>query len=358
VLNDFVEYWAAAKLFLAGGNPYSPTELLKVERSIGWSHADPLLMWNPPWTLPLILPLGLLDYDTAQFAWFLLHSVIIFVGAQILWQIYAGDPKKRHHQLVSVLAFVPVYFALLLGQIGAVILAGLVAFLFFVERKAWFFAGASLSLASVKPHLLYLFWIALVFWTLHEYCWRLALGAVVATLAMAVMPLWWNPATYVQYAQLLSSRDVVNPIEWATPTLGTALGLLFGNPNGPMRWLPSIIGTVWFVWYWSSRRRNWNWIAEMPLILLVSVATASFAWTFDYVVLLPAVVQCAVWIGRNTAKRQPYTVIGIYVCLSAALVLGKAIAINDFWYFWYAPMLLLLYIHLQKRQLSTTQVSL
>ena len=139
-----------------------------MEKSVGWSNSEVLVMWNPPWTLPLILPLGMLDYDTAQLLWFLFHSVIIFVGAQILWQFYAGEPNKARSGLLSVLIFPPVYFALLLGQIGPVILLGIIGLFFFIQRKWWFFAGASLSLVSIKPHISYLLWIVVVLWVVRE----------------------------------------------------------------------------------------------------------------------------------------------------------------------------------------------
>lgn len=314
-------------------------------------------MWNPPWTLPLISPMGMLDYDTAQFIWFLFHSLIIFVGAQLLWQCYRGESKNGRYGLLTVLVFPPIYFALLLGQIGPVILLGILGFLFFAQRRLWFFAGASLSLVSIKPHVSYLLWIALIFWVVKEHGWQLAVGAALAGLLLVLMPLSWNPAIYTNYAELFSSHAVVQPNEWATPTLGTALGVLSGNRSGAMRWLPSIMGAFWLLWYWSHHRTDWKWIIETPLILLVSVATASFAWTFDHVVLLPAVVQCAVWMGtKNVATQQRYIVIGAYLGLAAVLVLSKTIGLNDFWSFWYAPMLLLLYLHL-RRLPAVAQVS-
>ena len=349
MINDFVEYWAAAKLLLASGNPYSPTELLSMESSVGWSKSEPLVMWNPPWTFPLILPLGMLDYDTAQLIWFLLHSLIIFVGAQILWQFYTDEPKTARYSLLSVLIFPPIYFALLLGQIGPVVLLGIIGWLFFVQRKSWFFAGASLSLVSIKPHISYLLWIAVVLWVLREKSWRLGLGAGVAELLLMLTPLCWNAAIYTQYAELLSSHAVVQPAEWATPTLGTAMGVLLSDPNGAMRWLPSALGALWLLWYWSLHRAAWNWILETPLILLVSVATASFAWTFDQVILLPAAVQCAVWMTNETLpQQQRLIVICLYLIFAAVLVVGKMIGVNDFWYFWFAPLLLLLYLYVRR----------
>jgi len=37
MINDFIEYWAAAKLLLSGGNPYSAEQLLQLQRTVGWS---------------------------------------------------------------------------------------------------------------------------------------------------------------------------------------------------------------------------------------------------------------------------------------------------------------------------------
>jgi hypothetical protein len=50
MVNDFIEYWAAAKLLLSGGNPYSTEQLLQLQRTVGWSKNEALLMWNPPGT--------------------------------------------------------------------------------------------------------------------------------------------------------------------------------------------------------------------------------------------------------------------------------------------------------------------
>lgn len=47
-INDFIEYWASARLLLTGNNPYSLSELSSLQKSVGWNHDKPLIMWNPP----------------------------------------------------------------------------------------------------------------------------------------------------------------------------------------------------------------------------------------------------------------------------------------------------------------------
>lgn len=348
MINDFIEYWTAAKLLLSGGNPYSPAELLQSQQALGWTQPVPLIMWNPPWTLTFTLPIGLLDYGSAQFAWFLLHALIIFVGAQVLWQIYGGNPQQSRYAWLSVLTFAPTYFVLLLGQIGPMILLGLIGFLFFAQKRAWSYAAASLALVSIKPHLLYLLWLALFLWMLNERQWRAGFGLLVAGIVVAFIPLLWNTEIYSQYLQLLRSGDALRPLDWATPSLGTTMAELLAIRAAWIRWLPSVAGGLWFLWYWSRHAANWDWVSELPLVLLVSIVTASFAWTFDHVVLVPAVVQCAMWVSKSKSRRWRWLVVSIHVLLTGVLLVSKIFVLNDFWYFWLAPTFLLFYLYVRQ----------
>ncbi len=56
---DFLEYWAAGRLLAFGDNPYDGDRMHALEHAAGRTE-DGILMWNPPRTLPLVLPFGLL----------------------------------------------------------------------------------------------------------------------------------------------------------------------------------------------------------------------------------------------------------------------------------------------------------
>ena len=258
MINGFVEYWAAARLFVSGGNPYSPAELFKTQEAIGWNEAAALLMWNPPWALSFIWPLGFLDYDTAQFIWFLLHTLIVFIGAQLLWRIYDGPAVTARYAAFAVLTFAPLYFVLLLGQIGPLILLGLIVFLLAVKKQSWMLAGAGLALVALKPHLLHLFWLALFLWFIKARHWRSLLGMAVGAGAAMVFPLLLNREIYARYIDLYSSAGIVRPEDWATASLGTALGAILGIENIWLRVLPTIGGVLWLLWYWRGHAAGWN----------------------------------------------------------------------------------------------------
>jgi hypothetical protein len=347
--NDFVEYWAAARLFVSGGNPYSPAELFRTQQGAGWTEPMPLLMWNPPWTLSFIWPFGLPEHDESQFLWFLLHTVIIFLGAQLLWRIYDGPPRQVRCAWLAVLTFAPVYFVLLLGQIGPLILLGLIGFLAAAKKRWWSLAGASLTLVSIKPHLLYLLWLAVGLWICKERCWRALFGLTVGAVVALGMPLILVPEIYSYYGHMFSSGGIVHPMEWATPSLGTVFAELFRIRGMWIRWTPPLAGVAWFIWYWRIHSEGWNWLDRLPLVLLVSVTSASFVWTFDHVVLLPALVQCAVWLSLREAYGRHKSLIVLYLAVNAILLFGKLHIHNDLWYFWAAPVFLVLYLWLRAK---------
>jgi hypothetical protein len=357
MMNDFVEYWAAAQLLLSGGNPYSPEELLKLQASVGWAESSALIMWNPPWTLVFLWPFGLISYDTAQFIWFLVHTLIIFLGAQVLWAIYGGGVEKKRMAGIAVLTFAPVYFVLLIGQIGPLILLGVIGFLAAAKKESWAWAGASLVLISVKPHLLYLVWLAFFFWVVTEKCWRAVLGLIIAGAIAALLPLAIDGEIYSQYVQLFSASGIVRPTEWATPSLGTALGELFSIRAAWLRWLPTLFGTLWLLWYYRRHSTAWDWSSHLPLISLVSVATASFVWTFDQVVLLPALIQATVWWANTRGSSVSKLILAGYLVMMATALAAKVIVRNDLWYFWLGPMLVLCYLALQKTSARRAKIA-
>jgi hypothetical protein len=357
MMNDFVEYWAAAQLLLSGSNPYSPEELLKLQSSVGWAESSASIMWNPPWTLAFLWPFGLISYDTAQFIWFLFHSLIIFLGAQVLWAIYGGAVEKKRMAGIAVLTFAPVYFVLLIGQIGPLILLGVIGFLAAAKREAWVWAGASLVLIAIKPHLLYLIGLAFFFWVVMQKCWRAMLGLIIAGAIAALLPLAIDAEIYSQYVRLFSASGIVRPIEWATPSLGTAVGEIFSIRAAWLRWLPTLFGTLWLLWYYHRHSNAWDWPLHLPLISLVSVATASFVWTFDQVVLLPALIQATVWWTNTRATSMSKMILSSYLIMMALVLLAKVFVRNDLWYFWLTPMLLLYYLALPKTSARRAKIA-
>ncbi len=90
---------------------------------------------------------------------------------------------------------------------------------------------------------------------------------------------------------------------------------------------------------WRSR---WSWPAELPVLVLASLATAPFAWVYDEVVaVLPLVQLAAVWSAAGVVPR-PHTLVA-FVAFDVAVLAMNVARVDPFWYVWTPFALLVLY---------------
>jgi hypothetical protein len=335
---DLVEYWSAARLLVHGENPYSPSRMLAIEKSAGSNQADPLLMWNPPWTLAFVAPMGWLSYRATYLLWLAINFAILVICANKLWIYYGGSPEKRFVAWIIALTFVPTLTVLGLGQIGPLILLGITLFLLWRDSHPWL-AGAVTVLIGIKPQLCYLFWIALLFWVIRERRWRVLAGAAIAFAAATLVPLLFRPSIFADYAgQFYAARLLRNP----SPNLGTLLRGWLSPSTDWMQFVPSVLGGAWFVWDWR-RKVEWEWPAGMPLLLVVSIASTSYGWVFDHVVLLPAVFQIATLMAYRRDADRNWAVAVSYFLVNAGIVACIGLRAVGIAYAWVAPAWLVLY---------------
>jgi hypothetical protein len=346
-VDDFVEYWAAGKLNLIGGNPYSPEELLPLQFQVGRHHGIPVMMWNPPWTLAVIMPFAYLDYPFARFLWFLGHTAILVFCANYLWRYYGGANDKAWVAILITLTFLPSLFALKTGQISALLLLGLVCFLSWIERRTWGLLSLAILLMSIKPHILYLLIFAFFWWSLRNGQWNFFLISGIGIILGTEIALIINPHVLSQYSYAISTYP---PYQFATPTIGGILRFYIGLEYVWLQFLPPILGLMWFFLYWRRKGLTWNWPQQLPLLIIFSVLTASYGWTCDYVVLLLPIILVAQAILRQGLKWTSLFLIILYLSINLQMVLqvqqGNS---NDFWFLWVIPALsgwYLLAIHL------------
>jgi hypothetical protein len=341
---DFVEYWAAARLFAQGDNPYSPSELLEVERGAGWRSAEPLIMWNPPWVLPLLLPFGYLSFTIAQFFWLLLHALALLIAAQCLWKIYFPDGKSARPSWIVVLTFVPTLFVLIIGQITPLVAVGGAWFLYSIrERRDWA-ASAGLALLSFKPHLLFLFWIILALWVWQRRLWGLMKSCLVGGFTVALLPLLFDAQIYSKYLALYDQPGITKPLDWPAPTLRNVIRIFLGLESPWLEFLPTVIGAIWVLYYWQRHKNHWFWHEKFPLVTLVSVVSGFFVWTYDHVVMLPALCQAGAWIARSPVPWHRLWTARIYLAINGIHGLLRVWFSEELWYFWLAPALLINYL--------------
>jgi hypothetical protein len=341
--SDFVEYWSAGRLNLAGGNPYDAAQLFALQRDYGCPDDRPIMMYNPPWTLPFVMPFALLGYGTARLAWLLAHLALLLVSAGAAWRLFGGSAERRWVAWLLALACFPTLIALRMGQIAPLMLVGLVGFLYFLRQSRDRLAGLALVPVMVKPQLFHLVWLALLLWAVHGRRWWVLGGAAVGLVSATGIALATNPGVLSQYAAVMVCHP---PVECLSPTTGAVLRAVFGRESFWLQFLPPLVGAAWLAAHWLRQRSRWDWQEQLPLVLLVSLLTTSYgAWAFDLVVLLLAVLRLAVNLSRTGSWRMPLA--GYLAVNTLGLALNLA-GVDGFWFVWMTPTALVAYLVLDR----------
>jgi hypothetical protein len=95
---DSIAYWASGRLLLQRANPYDPAIVLDLEREQQYQEDRPLVLRTPPWSLFMVLPLGLVNAFWAWLLWIAasLASLILTLRLCLRLRMRAGtDVLKR-----------------------------------------------------------------------------------------------------------------------------------------------------------------------------------------------------------------------------------------------------------------------
>ena len=289
---DCLIYWAAGRLFLFGGDPYSISSLQVIERSAGWTNAVPLPMLYPPWVLPFFAPLGALPFWSAHYLAFTISLGIEILCSLALWDYFGGEKRQRWIGVLVLLTFLPAASAEQYGQITPLILGGLTIFLLALRRQWFVLAGVPLVLFVVKPHLLYLVLLAILLWSIQNRRWAIPLSATLCGVAATVAPIAFNHKV-LSYFHGTVPAALINPCG-----IGGYLRSVFGWQHVWLQFLPCVVGLGWFAVYWMRHRMTWAWEERIPLLLLVSIGSAAYFWKHDFILGLPAVIALAIQVAR------------------------------------------------------------
>jgi hypothetical protein len=312
------------------------------------------MMWNPPWTLPLVMPLSLLDYNLSRLVWYFLQVALVIYCAELLWRMYAGPKRWRWAAWGIALLSSYTIHMLVFGQISVFILLGMVWFAYLVRqpvmpnqqtlspRAADLLAGAAALLISIKPQTFYLFYPLLLVWVLAKRRYWVLVGLFGALLAALAVSMAFNPTLISQYIYAVVNYP---PQNWATPTLGYWARRLFGEELFWLQFPSVLVGLGWAFWHWRRKASAWDWAQELPLLVLVSLVTTAYAWTHDQVILIPTSLLILAGVlsqtGRWRLSATAWTVVWVGFHLGTIpLHFGQ----SDEKFVWQAPLILALYL--------------
>jgi hypothetical protein len=318
VPRDFLEYWAAGRVNLRGGNPYSPAELLAEQKLADPGRDGAVMMWNPPPALAVYMPPGALPVRWAALLWVGLQLAAVFVACDLLWRAYcaahlamerlghqgtegdlswrANHSSRRLFAAVVALSFAGTWWLVAYGQNTGFLLLGLAGFLHFARKEQPLAAGACAALTALKPHLLACFGVLLVADALtRRGAKALVAGGTVIALALGVA-LATNPNVIAQFVDAARHpAEGATPLsEWWLPVPAFWLRKWLAPDQFWVQFVPCALACAGFLAYRLWKGAAWDWGRALPLVVAVSFLTTPYGgWIFDLPVLLVPVIWAA-----------------------------------------------------------------
>jgi hypothetical protein len=334
---DFVVYWATGQQLVHHGNPYDATAMGRIEHDAGFTGHGSYYMRNPPWSLPLAVPLGFFGARVSALPWSLLMLGILVLCVRVLWKMF-GAP--RNHVEWLGYCFPPALICVIAGQTALFLLLGLVLFLRFYRTHP-FWAGAALWFCTLKPHLFLPFGLVLLLWMAMTRSWRILLGAVAAIAVSCGVTELIDPAAWSQYAQWAKTSGIANEY---IPCLSVQLRDWIDPAKHWLVFVPAMVGCVWAVIYFWPRRARWDWVEHGNLVMLVSIFVAPYCWIWDHSLAIPALVY-------GVCKTSSRNLIGVLAVLIIVLQVQPyvfSVGLNSKLFLWPALAWLVWYLFAQR----------
>jgi len=311
-LTDFIQYWSASQLLNSTQNPYEPGSMLEIQKHQFADTVSPTMMWNPPWVLLFFAPVVGFSLPLATSLWAFTNVLLLTSSAIISWRIISDKWQFCWPFFLAFSFLFPIWNTVWFGQASGLLALASALLYFALSTRRDFLTGVALALFTIKPHVIYLVALIVLWQVLREKRYRILAGG---TSMMAVFALWSfykSPASIQQWVEAMSVNQdgAIKRVEWTVATLvgGTRLAYsqLFGRyPLSPIAIIPGITAVV-ALWLLVSRRVQLDWSRSYLPLACLSLFTSPYGWIFDAAMLIP--VHLAL----------------VYNCLKGAKVSAKA----------------------------------
>lgn len=344
---DFPAYWSASYLLAHGENFGDPARLFQIEKALTtWPEAYPMLTWNPPWLLTLLIPYTWVSFDRAAWWWLWTNIALVFGSAVVLWQISATKARTRRLAVFAPLiafAYSPTLAALIAGQVNVIVLAGLTGFLFFSAKQQPGRSGAALALTLVKLHLVYITIPLLLLDALRRRQWRMLAGFFGTLIALNAIVFALRPTFLVEYGATVSGSGL---LDYVTPTAGGILALVSGWDGFKLMGLAILPAALWLAWRAHAPETR----SLVYVTLMASVITAPFGWSYDFVILLVPLMRVIVWLIEGGLSRTGVVVIvAVLLVADGVMYYQRVTSPGELYFFWVPFAIAALYGWVRRR---------
>lgn len=334
---DLQAYWSSAYLFAHGQDFSDPVKLGEIERTLT-THDEPetLYSWFSPIGNVILLPLTFIPFTRAVSYWLILNILVLFLSILLIWD---NTDSRTWIPLLAAFGFSMSVISLIFGQINFLEVLGLALFLSLSRWNKPYFAGASLVLTTIKPHLVILTLPILLLDLLRKKEWKVLAGFIAVLLLCAAILFIFYPA-WVQSSMVVVTSGMSNVRE--TPTVNGLLVLLGENLAGKAIWLVALLAEV--VW-WYLRGNQWERRRFIDISLAVGLIVSPIGWSYDQIMLLFPILTLLSWVVRGALPRaMSGIVIGVLLFADLLTYLLRASTPSDVWFVWVPVVILGLYL--------------
>lgn len=338
---DFRGYWSASYLLARGENFSDPMQIKHVEETrTDWRENWVVVTWNPPWLFVILIPFTFVPFSQAVWWWLLTNVLIVATSVGAVWQLSASSDMRRQIWIPLLVAFTfsITLVTLVMGQVNTLVLAGLAGFLFFASRERWGFAGAALALTTIKPQLVYLTLPLLLFDCLLKKRWNAIAGFVLTLLGFSAIVFLLRPTFLSEYLALAGTGRL---LAWENPTLSGWLSVTLGWDWVRMMGLAILPLPLLLRWRYGDA---WNMFTLVDASLILSIITAPFAWSYDFVVLLIPLVSSIVRFIEDRSIIAIFAFITILIGANIVSYYQRLQSTNDIDYVWMPLLIAGLYV--------------
>jgi hypothetical protein len=320
------------------GQDYSDPSLMgEVERSLtNWDEPDTLYAWFSPIGNVILLPFMLISFSKAVYYWLVLNIVILFYSAVLIWE---GPKTHIWMPLLAAFSFSMTIFSLIFGQINTMEVLGLALFLRFGRSNRQYFAGASLVLTTIKPHLVILTLPILLLDLLRKRDWKTLIGFFIALGFCFIILFAFHPPWIKSFWAVISSgMSTVRE----TPTINGLLVLLGENTVGKVLWLiVLLLGILW----WLKDGQRWDRRTFIDLSVIGGLIVSPIGWSYDQIMLFFPVFSLLTWVVKDgMPESNSKSVIAMLIITNLASYILRAFTPSDVWFFWVPFVVLGLYL--------------
>jgi hypothetical protein len=286
---DFVSFWGAAQLALAGHSAaaYDRAALHAVQTTVATFTRGEMPFPYPPAYLLLVIPFGLLPFAPAMVAWSL--GTLAF---------YLSAAKRLFPRSGWLAAAFPAVFAnASIGQNAFVTTGIFMAGLALLESSP-FAAGAVLGCLVIKPQLGLLLPVALI----AARQWRAIAGAAISSTGIMLLGLllFGMATTMAWIHQLPLYATIVRDglVGWSKLGSVYAAARQAGLPAEPAILLHSLVVVVAAAAVWRMWRSGAAFGAKVAILSAATLLASPYVFFYDGVILVPAFL----WLARENAR--------------------------------------------------------